>query len=233
MPATTSGLTPAMMAQANEANALAYAAVTRMKERHPARLPYQDILDYLLPNDQQSNAELTRLLRLSLQKNGEVAYDPVGNTYRYKPPYDITNAEELLAALQGQELYKGIQFSELKPGWPDCLGTINKLAEERKIIVHRQKKDKQPKLIWADDPALYVDLSEEFRVIANRVPLPDVDKIRLELAGMQSRAAGEAPKPVNAANAKTKGPKKVRRGQKVTNTHMQALDAIMKGYGKK
>lgn len=222
-----------MLAQVNEANLKAIEAVDRLKLRHPTPQPYQDLINFLFSKIEQSNTELVRLLKLSLQRNSQVAYDPVANTYRYKPPYEIANTEELLAALHGQELYKGIPFNQLKQGWPDCLDTINKLAQEHKIIVTRQKKDKLPKLIWADDPELYVDLNDEFRLIANRVSLPDVDKIRVELAGMQSRAAGEAPKPLNATNAKAKAPKKVRRGQKVTNTHMQALDSLMKGYGKK
>lgn len=233
MPPANPGLTPVMMQVVTEASTLAYTAVSRLKERYPAPITYQDIIDYLLPNTQQGNVELIRLFRLSLQKNGEVAYDVRADTYRYKPPYDVSNAEELLAALQAQDLYKGMLYDELKPGWPDCLVVLNKLADEHKIIIHRHKKDKQPKIIWPDDPSLYVDLKDEFRDIATRVALPDVDKIRVELSAMQSRAAGEAPKPVSATNAKGKGPKKVRRGQKVTNTHMQALDAIMKGYNKK
>lgn len=228
-----SGLTDAMKAMAAEASTLSYSAVSRLKDRYPKAVPYQEMIDYLLPIDKQANAELIRYFRLSLQRNPEVSYDIKSDSYRYKPPYDISSAEELLAELQSQDLYKGILYDELKQGWPNCLAVLNQLADEHKILIHRHKKDKQPKIIWADDPALYVHLDSEFLLKANGVKLPDENKIRIELSAMQSRAAGEAPKPVVNANANKKGPKKVRRGQKVTNTHMQALDAIMKGYGKK
>jgi transcription initiation factor TFIIE subunit beta len=234
MPAAMSGLTDAMKAMAAEASTLSYSAVSRLKDRYPKAVPYQEMIDYLLPNDKQSNTELIRYFRLSLQKNPEVSYDIKSDTYRYKPPYDIASAEELIAELQRQDLYKGIHYDELKQGWANCLPVLNQLAEEHKILIHRHKKDKQPKIIWANDPALYVHLDDEFLEKANLgSKLPDADKIRLELGAMQSRAAGETQKPVVAANAGKKGQKKVRRGQKVTNTHMQALDAIMKGYGKK
>jgi transcription initiation factor TFIIE subunit beta len=224
-----SGLTEAMKAMAADASTLSYSAVNRLKDRYPKAVPYQEMLDYLLPVDKQNNAELIRYFRLSLQKNPEVSYDTKADTYRYKPPYDINNSEELLAELQRQTLYKGILYDELKQGWPDCLAVVNQLDEQHKILVHRHKKDKQPKIIWPDDPSLYIKLDDEFRLIATNQKPPDENKIRAELTAMQSRAAGEAPKPVTNANAGKKGPKKVRRGNKVTNVHMQNLDAMMRG----
>lgn len=212
---------------ASHASSTSFAAVTRLKKHYPNAIPYQEIVDYSMPVHEQSNTELLRYFKLALQKHREVTYDSKANTYRYKPPYEISNPDELLRELQRQDLYKGISYDELKQGWPDCLGTINQLADEHKILIHRHKKDRLPKTIWPDDPTLYVQLEAEFIDHANKTPLPDVDKIRVELGGMQSRAAGEAPKPINAATDK-KPKKKVRRGQKVTNTHMQALEAYMK-----
>jgi transcription initiation factor TFIIE subunit beta len=227
MATATPGLTPAMRELASQASSTSFAAVTRLKQHYPNSIPYQDLIDYLLSVQQQSDTELLRLFRLSLQKHREVTYDSKAHSYRYKPPYEISSAGELLRELQRQDLYKGIPYDELKQGWPECLVTLNQLADEHKVLIHRHKKDKIPKTIWPDDPSLYVKLDEKFCSIANGVPLPDVDKIRVELGGMQSRAAGEAPKPINASTDK-KPKKKARRGQKVTNTHMQALESYMK-----
>ncbi|ETN37734.1 uncharacterized protein HMPREF1541_07357 [Cyphellophora europaea CBS 101466] len=232
MSGNAAALTPAMRQQAVESSALAFAAIARLKDRYPSSISYQDLLDYLLPNDKQDNDALLRYFNLSLRKNPEVSFDPKANTYRYKPPYDVANAEELLALLQRQELRQGIPYDKLKHGWPDCLETLNQLEREHKILITRQKKDRIPRFIWADEPSLYVRLEPEFVQEWKKISLPNPDKIRVELAAMQSKAAGEAPKPLNAAVTKPKA-KKVRRGNKVTNTHMLHLDAISKGYSKK
>jgi hypothetical protein len=217
----------------NRAGVLTHQGYERLREAYPASLSQQDLLSYLMSQQEQANTTLVNIFTTVFRKHSSVNWNPKTGQYRYQPPYDISTATELLQFLQEQELAKPIPVEELKKGWADCVVEINKLDKEHKIIVLRHKKDQSPRMIWANDPTLYAEIDKENVEKWHKISLPNPDDIRIELGKMSSKAAGQAPKPINAPQAKTKGPKKSRRGVKVTNTHMLALDATFKKLNKR
>lgn len=202
---------------------MALQATDRLKELYPQAVSVADLLSYLMNVAEQSDGRLVDFFFKTFKRNGTVNWNEKENTYRYKPPYDVSSPEELLKYFQEQEIAKGIPITELQLGWKDCIPAIDQLDREHKLIVLRNKKDQSPRMIWANDPTLYAPLDDEYVKKWFSVSLPGEDEIRTKLQAMSSKAAGEAPR-VFQEGGKAKAKKKVRRGHKITNTHMQFLE---------
>lgn len=202
------------------AREMTHDAINRLKDSFPKAISAQDLISFLVPK--QADPGLVDFFFKTFKRSSVVSWKEKENTYRFKPPYDISSAEELLKYFQQQDIAKGIPIPELQQGWKDCVSVVNDLDDQHKIIVLRHKKDRSPRMIWGNDPTLYAPLDEVFIQKWKAIALPGENEIRDKLKAMSSRAAGDAPKPVFVDKVKAK--KKVRRGHKVTNVSEPRTD---------
>lgn len=77
-------------------------------------------------------------------------------------------------------------------------------------------------MVWADDPSLIAPLDQDFKDIWAQIPLPTVEDTITQLTKMNYKSTG-APASEDQGQKVEKKKKKVRRGVKVTNVHMQGL----------
>jgi transcription initiation factor TFIIE subunit beta len=195
-------------------------AIERLKEKSPASISTQDLISYVLPiHKREDEAQITRFKQF-LKVNSKVQYDPKTDSYSFKPIHSIYNASDLLAFLQAQDTALGIPVRDLKDGWPNVEETIDKLERQHKILVARNKKDNHPRMVWADDSTLVAPLDQEFKDLWHKIPLPSTEDVIKELQRQKFTTAGNVAEPKAAPKAEKKK-KKVRRGAKITNIHIQ------------
>ena len=100
------------------------------------------------------------------------------------------------------------------------MDSINKLEKEGKLLVTRNKKDGQARMVWPDDPSLTIHIDDEFKNIWHKIKLPAADALadELEREGLTptNKARGVKAKP----KVQEKKTKKPRKSGKTTNTHM-------------
>ncbi|KAL2431585.1 hypothetical protein ABEF95_011782 [Exophiala dermatitidis] len=197
-------------------------ALARLKEKYPETISWDELLAYVLPAHQRADQDQIVKFRTFLNVNPKVNYDAAADTYKFKPTYNIASADDLLKYLQNQDSALGISVRDLKDGWPDVEETIDRLEAQHKLLVVRNKKDHHPRMVWLDDPTLVAPLDQEFKDIWLQIPLPSVEDTIKELRRMNHKSTGEPARPDTATRPKEKK-KKVRRGQKITNIHMQGL----------
>lgn len=215
------GATNDRLAAGSDARTNVIYAIDRLKEKFPASIPSQELISYVLPHPKRHDEQAVKLFKTLLGVNPKISFDPATENYRFKPEYDISSPDDLLRFLQCQDSSKGIHVRDLKEGWPDVQEAINVLDKEHKLLVTRNKKDSQPRMVWANDPTLFVPLDQEFKEIFNQIPLPSVEDTITALTKMNYKTTGApASKEVTKVEKKKK---KVRRGVKVTNVHMQGL----------
>lgn len=197
-------------------------ATDRLKEKFPASIPSQELIAFVLPSHKRNDEQAVKLLKTLLNVNPKVVFDAVTDSYTFKPLHNISSADDLLRYLQSQETAMGIQVRELKDGWPNVEDTIDRLEKEHKLLVTRNKKDNHPRMVWADDPSLIAPLDQDFKDIWAQIPLPTVEDTITQLTKMNYKSTG-APASEDLGPKVEKKKKKVRRGVKVTNVHMQGL----------
>lgn len=197
-------------------------ATDRLKEKFPASIPSQELIAFVLPSHKRNDEQAVKLLKTLLNVNPKVVFDAVTDSYTFKPLHNISSADDLLRYLQSQETAMGIQVRELKDGWPNVEDTIDRLEKEHKLLVTRNKKDNHPRMVWADDPSLIAPLDQDFKDIWAQIPLPTVEDTITQLTKMNYKSTG-APASEDQGQKVEKKKKKVRRGVKVTNVHMQGL----------
>ena len=196
-------------------------ALARLKEKFPENISKDDLVAYTLPVPKRDEATIKQFLA-QLNLNPKISYDKESDSFVFKPEHNITDADSLLKFLQDQDSAMGIQVSKLKDGWPDCEETIDRLEAEHRLLVNRNKKDHHPRIVWLDDPTLQAPLDQEFRDLWDKIVLPSVEDTIRELRKMNHKTTGE-PAVQDAGVKKPKEKRKTRRGQKITNVHMQAL----------
>lgn len=187
----------------------------------------QEITDYLNLHQTTPNYDVAvRTLQSTFRKKdpqNRIEWDPKTNKYRYKPKYDIRDADDLKSFLQRQKSAQGLPVRELKDGWADVQEGINKMEAKKEILVKRNQKDQQAKTVWINDPSLMHGMEPEFKEDWLRIPLPaDPDDLRNKLikAGLKPSSA---PREAKTMKAKENKRKTARRGGKQTNTHMVNL----------
>lgn len=196
-------------------------AVERLRSKFPETSTFDDLVNYVLAANRREDERID-MFRNFLNVNPKVRHDPKAGTYQFKPLHNIANADDLLNHLQNQDSALGLQVRELKDGWPNVEEIIDKLEAEHKLLVTRNKKDQHPKMVWIDDPTLHAPLDQEFKDLWSQIALPSVEDTIKELRRMNHKSTGE-PARQDALTRPREKKKKVRRGQKVTNIHMQGL----------
>lgn len=196
-------------------------AVNRLREKHPEPIKRDDLVAYTLQASKRDDATIQQFIS-QLNINPKVTYNATDDTFSFKPEHNITDADSLIRFLQNQDTAMGIQVSKLKDGWQDAEATIDKLEAEHRLLVTRNRKDNHPRMVWIDDPTLQAPLDQEFKDMWNQIQLPSNEDTIKELRKMNHKSTGEPALPA-AAIQKPKEKRKVRRGTKITNTHMQGL----------
>lgn len=201
-------------------------AIQKMKEKN-APLTFEDIVGYLSLQERRHDQGYVHALRSILQVHEKVNYDSSGaggkGTFSFRPPHNIRSEEQLLQKLQSQTTMTGILVKDLKEGWPGVEQAIDKLEQEGKLLVTRNKKDNHPKMVWANDPSLMHKFDDEFRQIWEKTKVPDQQQVieDLEKAGMIPTNKNKVVKP--RPKVEQKKTKKPRRTGKTTNTHMMGI----------
>lgn len=190
---------------------------------------FRDIFNYLsIPN---ATAADEATLRHILREHPRVEHDPAAldgkGTFRFKPFHNVRSADELLAFLQGQTTAQGIKASNLKDGWPSALETIDRLEQEGRLLVLRNRKDNSAKMVWPNDPSLIHKVDAEFVELWRTVAIPKgAGELRNELLAFGLTPTSQVKMQVKAGEPKKKK-KAMRRGGKTTNTH---IAGILKDY---
>ena len=199
-------------------------AIERLKEKSPQTISRNDLVSYVLPTQAKTNEphKETMLLKY-LNLNEKVKYHADIDSYSFRPIHNIYNGDDLLEFLQSQETALGISVRDLKDGWPDCETTIDQLEREHKLLVTRNKKDNHPRMVWADDPTLHIQIDGEYKELWEMIPVSEKhDDVIKKLLAAQHKPAGTVAEPKKIVPM-AKQKKKPRRGQKTTNTHMAGM----------
>ena len=197
-------------------------AIDRLKEKAPAPIASTELISYVLPAHKRDNAAQINRFKQFLRVNPKVSYDPKNDSFSFRPTLAIYDASGLLNHLQKQETALGVAVRDLKDGWPNVEETISKLEAQHKLLVSRQKKDDHPRMVWANDPSLHAPLDAEFKEIWEHISLPQQEDIIKELKREKLNPAGQVTV-AKVATPTDKKKKKVRRGVKITNTHIQEM----------
>ena len=196
-------------------------AVDRLKEKFPESLTYEDLLVHCWPGQEANDERRTEFWKFWIQKHNKINYDPLKG-YRFRPLHDISSPDDLVKFLRTQPTANPLQVKDLKDGWPDVEEAINQLEVEHKVLVHRNKKDNHPRLVWPDNPDLYMDLDTEFKDQWLRIALPSPEDTIKELAKIGYKPAGTIKDTKKLAPSTAKAKRKSR-GYKQTNVHMSHL----------
>lgn len=205
-----------------DARTIVIHCVDRLREKFPASQSLDELLTFALPEHKRQDTGLVNLIKTFLRVNPKANWNASSDTYRFRPLHNISSPEELLGYFQKQETALGLVVRDLKEGWPDAEEGIDKLEAENKLLVTRNKKDGHPRMVWPNDPSLIAPLDQEFKDLWAQISLPLPDDVIKELIRMNHTPTGELQKADLAARPEKKK-KKVRRGAKVTNVHMQDM----------
>lgn len=209
-------------------------AVQHLKEKYPNTATFDDILAYLsLPHDLQKH---NTIVKRALQGHDRVLYTPKSasttgkETFRHRPIHPVTNADELRAYLVSRPTSAGVSVKELKDGWPECIGVLDKLEREHAVLVTRNKKDNTPRMVWADNPSFHARQDGEFVDFWGKTKLPASEieiSNELEKAGLTPTSQV---KELKKAEPKRREKRRINRaGGKTTNMHMMG---ILKDYSR-
>ena len=213
---------PAATGTGNDVRTKVVYAIETLKLKSPASITAETLVRDNIRN-QERTPEMIARFHAFMKANEKVAYHKDTDSYSFRPVHDIYNADDLIGFLQSQKSALGLYVPDLKDGWVEAEKAINQLESEKKLLVVRNKKDNNPRWVWADDPTLNAPLDDEFVQLWHEINMPEHAKIvdALNRKGMVSADSGA----MTAAKVvkKEKPKKKIRRGGKVTNTHMAGV----------
>src|ERR1700753_3894584 len=206
-------------------------AVDYMKEKRKEHSATQ-LLGYL--SLQHADDELKNRLIYELKRLPNVQYKSDGlggsGSFAYKPKIPVSNAEELKKYLSTRPSTVGVQYNDLRDGWPDCQPAVDDMEKRGEVLLIRDRKG-GIKLVWHDEPSLEHKVSDDLKHAWNNIKLPantDDLRIRLENAGLKPTSAPrEHVKKAQTKDNRKRGPK---RGTRTTNAHIQHL---LKDYSHK
>ena len=184
-----------------------------------------DLLSYLSLQWREDDYKRTigKILRSHDKVNFERGHNGAEGLFSFRPIHNIRSSEQLLGHLQAQKTAQGLNVRELRDGWPDAEDAINKLEDQCRLLVTRNKKDDHAKMVWPNDPSLAIRIDEEFKNIWNKIRLPEAGALadELEREGLTPTNKARGIKVKNKpAEKKTKKPRK---SGKTTNTHMNGI----------
>ena len=194
----------------------------RLKEKFPAILSFDEVADYIFNASERSDTALLNRFTKYVLYHPEIHFDKKKNLLSYRPPYAIRTPEQLIAFFQSNNNVECIEVSKLKKGWADCDAAIDQMENEHKLQVIRNKKDHNPRIIFADDPTLFAPLEKDFVDLYSSISLPGKDDIIRFLIAAKRTPAGQ----VANNKAVVKNAAKVRKSRqstKQTNKHMTGL----------
>jgi transcription initiation factor TFIIE subunit beta len=204
-------------------------AVEHLKANQDRWISFQEITDYLnIPShDTLTRQQLQSIFQLPNHSKIEWGGK---DKYRYRPRYNVRNAEELKGYLQNQKSAQGLAVRDLKDGWPNAADAIAEMEKKKELLVTHNKKDGSARTVWINDPTLMHKVDPDFQNEWHKIQLPpNPDDLRTKLvaAGLKPSSA---PREALATKPKEKKKKAPRRGGKQTNTHMTN---ILKDYSHK
>ena len=199
-------------------------AIDSLKGKSPASIPTSTLVADNIRGPEQT-PELVSRFKAFLKANEKVSYNKETDSFSFRPVHDIYNADDLIGYLQSQTTALGLNIRDLKDGWNNVEKGVDQLEGEHKLLVVRNKKDNHAKMVWADDPTLHQPIDEEFVKYWNDIPMPSGghEAIVKELKHRGMALADSGVLRVPKVTKKEKPKKAVRRGGKVTNTHMQGI----------
>ena len=196
-------------------------AIEYLKQKGTAQ-SLQDLLSYL--SLQYTNKDYKTSVTKILRNHERVEYDRTGlngqGSYRFRPIHDIRTGDQLLGYLQAQRTFLGLNAKELRDGWVDAEDEVRRLEKEGRLLVTRNRKDDNARMVWPNDPTLSVTIDDEFKDLWKKTKLPEPAALAedLEKAGLtptnKSRSTKIKPK------VQEKKTKKPRKSGKMTNVHM-------------
>ncbi|KAK6533575.1 hypothetical protein TWF694_002513 [Orbilia ellipsospora] len=159
-----------------------------------------------------------------LKDHEKLVYDPVSDSYAFKPLHNIRSAQQLLTHLQASTTAQGLSVKELKDGWSGALQTIDELEASKDILVTRTKKDGQARMVWINDKSLNVSIDDEFKNIWEKIAIPPPAELPGELDKAGLKPTSIDPATIKKAMQKdtSKKTKKPKRGR-ITNTHISGM----------
>lgn len=184
-----------------------------------------DLLNYLSLQyrDKDYKAAIDTILKTHKKIEYEAKPDGGEGTFRFKPMHSIRSGELLLGYLQSQPTAQGLLVRDLRDGWLGAEDTINKLEDEGKLLVTRNKKDNHAKMVWPNDPTLAVSIDDEFQTIWHKIKLPEPAALADELEKAQLLPANKSRGIKLKPKVIEKKVKKPRKGGRTTNLHMQGV----------
>lgn len=193
---------------------------------------YQDVLSYLSLLG-QSEAEQEFFVEQMRRHPGiQWVPDPDlseqtwrSGTYLHRPTIpNVRSKTQLLAYLQKKTDASGVSVKDLKDGWPNCDAALTELENDHRILVVRQKKDNAARTVWADDPSLFHEMDNDFKLMWAKCEVPPLDSIVQRLKAAGQKPTSEDPRDKIMAPKEIKKKKRVqRKTNKSTNTHMEHL----------
>ncbi|KAI8075180.1 hypothetical protein BC940DRAFT_287660 [Gongronella butleri] len=173
------------------------------------------------------NIDTNKALWDKLIANDKVDYDPVMQTFAYKPTYQIKSKEELLNLLVSMKQLGGMDYKDLKESYMKISDAVEELAADGDILVVRNK-DGQPRGLFHNDPKYNTHMDSEFRAMWSEIRIPDETDLpkQLESAGLKTMEVFE--KKV-VADPQPKRSKTRNKKIKITNTHLSHID-LSKDY---
>ena len=166
-------------------------------------------------------------LKTILMSHEKVNYQRIDgkekDLFSFRPIHNIRSADGLLGYLQSQPTAQALSVKDLKDGWHGALDAIDNLEKEGKLSVTRHKKDDSARFVWPNDPSLFFSIDQEFKIMWQKIRLPEpgalADELEREGLTPANKSRAVKAKPVKQEN-KTK---RARKGGKTTNTHMAGV----------
>ncbi|KAL5387863.1 hypothetical protein DPSP01_003261 [Paraphaeosphaeria sporulosa] len=199
-------------------------AIEHLREQPDRWFTFKDIMNYL--NIREDNISLRKHMKAffhAANAGNKIEYNPDTKKYRFKPKYDIRNNAELRQYLQNQKSAQGLAVKDLKEGWLNVQDDLRILEARKQILVKHNQKDQNAKTVWNNDSTLMYDVDPEFKEEWHSTTVPQTqDELRKALlaAGLKPASAPRLP---TVTKPKEKKRKTVRRGGKMTNTHMASI----------
>ncbi|ORX50886.1 hypothetical protein DM01DRAFT_1091401 [Hesseltinella vesiculosa] len=168
-----------------------------------------------------------KLLWDKLASNDKIDFDPVSETFSYKPTYQIKDKEDLLKLVKSMQSLGGMDYKDLKESYVKISDAVEELAGTSEILVVRTK-DGQPRGLFYNDPNLNTHMDTEFKTMWGEIKVPDETDLpkALETAGLKTMDVFE--KKV-VAEPQPKRSKTRNKKIKITNTHLAHID-LSKDY---